>query len=129
MLENLSQQGVQSHCCSIISLGTLHIASDSISYITTQAAENPEHGTPRIKVIHYTDGRFPDTAYCSFPEILQQTGDDFMLINKNQIVNLRQVRRVQGNELHLENVNTPFSISKQNMEEFTKRIESITQRL
>lgn len=112
---------------SIINLGSLHIAAESISYITTQAAESPEHGSPRIKVIHYVDDRFPDTVYCSFPEILQQMGDDFMLINKNQIVNLRMIRRLQGSEFHLKNVNAPFIVSKQNLEEFNKRVDAIMQ--
>lgn len=109
----------------IINLGNLRIAAESISYITTQAAESPDRGSPRIKVIHYTDGRFPDSVYCSFAEILEQAGEDFMLVNKKQIVNLRQVRRVQGSEFYLENVNTPFTISKQNLEDFNQRFDAI----
>lgn len=116
---------VQKEYRTMITVGTLRVAAESISYITTQAAELPKQGNARIKVFHYTDGR-SDMAYGSFAEILTQTGDNFMLINKNQIVNLRQVRRIQGGKCYLENIRSPFIISKQNLEEFIQRFDALS---
>ena len=57
----------------------------------------------------------------TFEYIISQLPDYFMLVNKNQIVNLKEVYNVQGNELYLKKLKSSFIISDAKKEEFEQR--------
>lgn len=48
-----------------------------------------------------------------------------MMINKNQIVNLLEIDKIQGNELYLKKVREAFIISEARREEFDLRISRL----
>lgn len=112
-------------CCTMIDLGTMRVAKESISYISTQSFEFPDQGSPRVKIVHFIDGRLPVMTYSSFSDILNQTAPDFAQINKNQVVNLRRIALVQRNELFLKDIQTSFAISPKMSEELSKQIAQI----
>ncbi len=106
----------------LLNIGTLKVRADRIAYIVPQSHEQKGAGDARIKVIHYRDTSLTDSVYSNFDAILAQLPGDFMLINKNQIVNLREVIKVQGMEVFLNGIRTPFYISDQKKDEFDIRM-------
>ena len=96
-----------------------------ISYIVSQSFEQVTSGSSRIKVIHYTDTVDTDSVYATFDSILEQLGGNFMLINKNQIVNLLEIDKIQGNELYLKGYREAFLVSDIRREEFDLRISRL----
>lgn len=63
--------------------------------------------------------------YATFDSILEQLGGNFMLINKNQIVNLLEIDKIQGNELYLKGYREAFLVSDIRREEFDLRISRL----
>lgn len=106
----------------LINVGTMKVRSNHISYIVSQSFEQITNGSSRIKVIHYIGSTNTDSVYATFDSILEQLGGNFMQINKNQIVNLLEIDKIQGNELYLKNVRDAFVISDAKREEFDERI-------
>lgn len=109
----------------LINVGTLKIKSDNILYIVSQSVEQPVGGSSRIKVIHYVNSDKTDSVYSTFDSILEQLSGDFMLINKNQLVNLREIHKIQGYDLYLKNIKTPFIISETKKEELDIRAKNV----
>lgn len=110
---------------SIATLGTLKVKCDTISYIVSKKFEDPQCGDSRVKLIHYVDSDKTDSIYSTFDPILQQLPDYFMQINKNQIVNLKEVFKVQGDEVHLKKNKQSFTISDLKQAEFDHRLATI----
>ncbi len=109
----------------MLNVGNLKVKSDHILYIVPQSLELGENGNARIKVIHYTDSPQADMVYSTFDEILEKLPGNFMLINKNQLINLCEIHKIQGLEVFLNNVKTPFYVSEQKKEEFDSRMENL----
>ena len=109
----------------LLNLNNLKIKAASISYISSQVFEMSEGGDSRIKVIHYMNTTKTDSVYSTFDAILEQLSGNFMQINKNQIVNLDKIHKVQGNEIYLAGMSKPFFISENRKDEFDVRIGKI----
>ena len=109
----------------LINAGSLKVRSNHIAYIVSQSFEQITNGSSRIKVIHYTDSTNTDSVYATFESILEQLDGNFMMINKNQIVNLLEIDKIQGNELYLKKVRESFIISDARREEFDLRISRL----
>lgn len=125
IIHNERQQKENSYSSQLINAGSLKVRSNHISYIVSQSFEQVTNGSSRIKIIHYTDSTSTDSVYATFDSILDQLGGNFMMINKNQIVNLLEIDKIQGNELYLKQVLEPFIISDTRREEFDVRISRI----
>lgn len=111
----------------LLNIGTLKVKCDHIAYIVPQSLEQGDGGNARIKIIHYTDSSVTDSVYSNFDSILEQLSGDFMLINKNQIINLKEIHKIQGLEVYLKNVKTPFYVSETKKEELDIRLARMTQ--
>lgn len=109
----------------LLNLNNLKIKAVSISYIVSQVFEIPEGGDSRIKVIHYSGTTKTDSVYSTFDAILEQLSGNFMQINKNQIVNLDKIHKIQGNEIYLAGMSKPFFVSENRKDEFDVRIGKI----
>ena len=109
----------------LLNVGNLKIKSDRILYIIPQSMEKGDNGNARIKVIHYTDSTQTDIVYSNFDEILEKLPGNFMLINKNQLINLREIHKIQGLEVYLKGLKTAFYVSAQKKEEFDLRMENL----
>lgn len=109
----------------LLNLNNLKIKATSISYIASQVFEIPEGGDSRIKVIHYSGTTKTDSVYSTFDAILEQLSGNFMQINKNQIVNLDKIHKIQGNEIYLAGMSKPFFVSENRKDEFDIRIGKI----
>jgi len=109
----------------LLNLNNLKIKATSISYISSQVFEMSEGGDSRIKVIHYSGTTKTDSVYSTFDAILEQLSGNFMQINKNQIVNLDKIHKVQGNEIYLTGSQKPFYVSENRKDEFDVRIGKI----
>ena len=109
----------------LLNLNNLKIKAVSISYIASQVFEIPEGGDSRIKVIHYSGTTKTDSVYSTFDAILEQLSGNFMQINKNQIVNLDKIHKIQGNEIYLAGMSKPFFVSENRKDEFDVRIGKI----
>ena len=109
----------------LLNLNNLKIKATSISYIASQVFEIPEGGDSRIKVIHYSGTTKTDSVYSTFDAILEQLSGNFMQINKNQIVNLDKIHKIQGNEIYLSGMSKPFFVSENRKDEFDVRIGKI----
>ena len=109
----------------LLNLNNLKIKAISISYIASQVFEIPEGGDSRIKVIHYSGTTKTDSVYSTFDAILEQLSGNFMQINKNQIVNLDKIHKIQGNEIYLAGMSKPFFVSENRKDEFDVRIGKI----
>ncbi len=109
----------------LLNLNNLKIKAISISYIASQVFEIPEGGDSRIKVIHYSGTSKTDSVYSTFDAILEQLSGNFMQINKNQIVNLDKIHKIQGNEIYLAGMSKPFFVSENRKDEFDVRIGKI----
>jgi len=109
----------------LLNLNNLKIKAASISYISSQVFEMSEGGDSRIKVIHYSGTAKTDSVYSTFDAILEQLSGNFMQINKNQIVNLDKIHKVQGNEIYLSGTAKPFFVSENRKDEFDVRIGKI----
>ena len=109
----------------LLNLNNLKSKAASISYISSQVFEMSEGGDSRIKVIHYMNTTKTDSVYSTFDAILEQLSGNFMQINKNQIVNLDKIHKVQGNEIYLAGMSKPFFISENRKDEFDVRIGKI----
>lgn len=109
----------------LLNLNNLKIKATSISYIASQVFEIPEGGDSRIKVIHYSGTTKTDSVYSTFDAILEQLSGNFMQINKNQIVNLDKIHKIQGNEIYLAGMSKPFYVSENRKDEFDVRIGKI----
>lgn len=111
----------------LLNIGTLKVKCDHIAYIVPQSLEMGDNGNARIKVIHYTDSSITDSVYSNFDSILEQLSGDFMLINKNQIINLKEIHKIQGFEVYLKNVKNPFYVSESKKEELDIRVARVEQ--
>lgn len=111
----------------LLNIGSLKVKCDHIAYIVPQSLEQGDGGNARIKVIHYTDSSVTDSVYSNFDSILEQLSGHFMLINKNQIINLKEVHKIQGLEVYLKNVRSPFYVSETKKEELDIRMARLTQ--
>lgn len=111
----------------LLNIGTLKVKCDHIAYIVPQSLEQGDGGNARIKIIHYTDSSVTDSVYSNFDSILEQLSGDFMLINKNQIINLKEIHKIQGLEVYLKNVKSPFYVSETKKEELDIRLARMTQ--
>ena len=109
----------------LLNLNNLKIKAASISYISSQVFEMSEGGDSRIKVIHYSGTMKTDSVYSTFDAILEQLSGNFMQINKNQIVNLDKIHKVQGSEIYLAGTSKPFFVSENRKDEFDVRIGKI----
>lgn len=109
----------------LLNLNNLKIKAASISYIASQVFEIPEGGDSRIKVIHYSGTTKTDSVYSTFDAILEQLSGNFMQINKNQIVNLDKIHKIQGNEIYLAGMSKAFFVSENRKDEFDVRIGKI----
>lgn len=106
-----------------LNVSNLKVKSTTISYIASQSIEQ-EGGNSRIKVIHYSKSSKIDSVYSTFETILEQLPGCFMQINKNYIVNLGQIHKIQGDEIFLNNVPKPFYVSENRFEEFELRMKN-----
>lgn len=106
-----------------VSFGTMLIQSDHIGYIVSQSFDMPSGGDSRVKVIHYTDTEKTDSVYETFDGMMSQLPDYFMMVNKNQLVNLHEVSKVDGNRLYLRKVRLPFTISDSRLPDFLSRFK------
>lgn len=106
----------------LLNICNLKINTSSITHISSQPFEQSGTGDSRIKVIHYADQLKTDSVYSSFESILEQVSGNFMQINKNQIINLDLIHKVQGEEIYLKNNTKPFYVSEGKKQEFERRI-------
>ncbi len=109
----------------LLNINNLKIKAASISYISSQVFEMAEGGDSRIKVIHYSGATKTDSVYSTFDAILEQLTGNFMQINKNQIVNLDKIHKIQGCEIYLAGIPKPFFVSENRKDEFDVRIGKI----
>ncbi len=119
--------GAQTSEKQLLNIGSLKVKCDHIAYIVPQSLELGDGGNARIKVIHYTDSSVTDSVYSNFDSILEQLSGHFMLINKNQIINLKEIHKIQGLEVYLKNVKSPFYVSETKKEELDIRLARMAQ--
>ena len=106
----------------LLNVSNLKVNATSITHISSQTFEQSGAGDSRIKIIHYADQQKTDSVYSSFDSILEQLAGNFLQINKNQIINLDYIHKVQGEEIYLKNVSKPFYVSEGRKAEFDMRI-------
>jgi len=106
----------------LLNVSNLKVNATSITHISSQTFEQSGAGDSRIKIIHYADLQKTDSVYSSFDAILEQLAGNFLQINKNQIINLDYIYKVQGEEIYLKNVSKPFYVSEGRKAEFDMRI-------
>ena len=106
----------------LLNVSNLKVNATSITHISSQTFEQSGAGDSRIKIIHYADQPKTDSVYSSFDSILEQLAGNFLQINKNQIINLDYIHKVQGEEIYLKNVSKPFYVSEGRKAEFDMRI-------
>ena len=116
---NEKQQKENDSASPIVIIGTLKIQRRRISYIESQ----PDNS--RMKVIHYTDTDKIDSVITTFDPILEQLSDNFMQINKSQIVNLDEFSKTHGNELYLKGESKVFYVSDTKRGEFDQRVSRL----
>lgn len=104
-----------------VRFGSMLIQADRISYIVSQSFDMPVGGDSRVKVIHYADTEKTDSVYETFDGMMSQLPDYFMLVNKNQLVNLHEISKVDGCTLYLRKVRMPFTISDSKLSDFLSR--------
>lgn len=97
---------------SFLKVGAVSVPVSRISYIVTQSFDKPSGGDPRVKVVHYADSDKTDSVYESFDRILSQLLDYFMMINKNQLVNLHEIIKVEGNSFQMNGQKEVFYVSE-----------------
>lgn len=119
----MEDDGTTKAASPFISFGSLLIQPNRIAYVVSQTFDMPFSGDSRVKVIHYTDSKNTDSVYDSFEGILSKLPDYFLMINKNQIINLHEISKVEGHALYLNNVKVPFSISESKMAEFLSKVK------
>lgn len=125
VIQNERQKKENAASTQLINVGTLKVRSNHIAYIVSQSFELITNGNSRIKVIHYTDTPDTDSVYATFDSILEQLNGNFMLINKNQIINLREIDKIQGNDVYLKGFPNAFVISDTHREQFDIRISCL----
>ncbi|MBO7573014.1 MAG: LytTR family transcriptional regulator DNA-binding domain-containing protein [Bacteroidales bacterium] len=106
----------------LLNVSNLKVNASSITHISSQTFEQSGSGDSRIKIIHYADQHKTDSVYSSFDSILEQLAGNFLQINKNQIINLDYIHKVQGEEIYLKNVSKPFYVSEGRKPELDARI-------
>lgn len=106
----------------LLNVSNLKVNATSITHISSQTFEQSGAGDSRVKIIHYADQQKTDSVYSSFDAILEQLAGNFLQINKNQIINLDYIHKVQGEEIYLKNVSKPFYVSEGRKAEFDMRI-------
>jgi len=106
----------------LLNVSNLKVNATSITHISSQTFEQAGAGDSRVKIIHYADQQKTDSVYSSFDAILEQLAGNFLQINKNQIINLDYIHKVQGEEIYLKNVSKPFYVSEGRKTEFDMRI-------
>lgn len=106
----------------LLNVSNLKVNASSITHISSQTFEQSGAGDSRVKIIHYADQQKTDSVYSSFDSILEQLAGNFLQINKNQIINLDYIHKVQGEEIYLKNVTKPFYVSEGRKAEFDMRI-------
>ena len=106
-----------------VKFGAMLIQADRISYIVSQSFDMPTGGDSRVKVIHYADTEKTDSVYETFDGMMSQLPDYFMLVNKNQLVNLHEISKVDGCTLYLRKVRMPFTISDSKLSDFLSRFQ------
>ncbi|MBO4654323.1 MAG: LytTR family transcriptional regulator DNA-binding domain-containing protein [Bacteroidales bacterium] len=106
-----------------VRFGTMLIQAERISYLVSQSFDMPAGGDSRVKVIHYTDTEKTDSVYETFDGMISQLPDYFMLVNKNQLVNLHEISKVDGSTLYLRKVRIPFTISDSKLPGFLSRFQ------
>jgi len=106
----------------LLNVSNLKVNASSITHISSQTFEQSGAGDSRVKIIHYADQQKTDSVYSSFDAILEQLAGNFLQINKNQIINLDYIHKVQGEEIYLKNVTKPFYVSEGRKAEFDMRI-------
>lgn len=106
-----------------VRFGAMLIQADRISYIVSQSFDMPSGGDSRVKVIHYADTEKTDSVYETFDGMMSQLPDYFMLVNKNQLVNLHEISKVDGCTLYLRKVRIPFTISDSKLPDFLSRFQ------
>lgn len=125
VLEHERMKNRQTEITPLIHIGPLKIQAEQIAYIVSQSFEQVTSGSSRIKIIHYTYSNSTDFVRITFESLVELLPSNFMMVNKNQLVNLHEIRKIQGNELYLQNVDEPFLISDTRREEFDIRIASL----
>lgn len=108
----------------MLNVCNIKISAASITHISSQTFEQSGAGDSRIKIIHYDNTTKTDSVYCSFDAILDQISSNFIQINKNQIINLDKLQKVQGDEIYLKGIASPFYISESKKAELAKRTSS-----
>ena len=106
----------------LLNISNVKINTASITHISSQTFEQSGIGDSRIKIIHYDNTEKTDSVYCSFDSILDQISENFIQINKNQIVNLDKLQKIQGEEIYLKGITKPFYISESKKLDVEKRI-------
>ena len=106
----------------LLNVSNLKVNASSITHISSQTFEQSGSGDSRIKITHYADQQKTDSVYSSFDSILEQLAGNFLQINKNQIINLDYIHKVQGEEIYLKNVSKPFYVSEGRKQELDARI-------
>ena len=106
----------------LLNVSNLKVNASSITHISSQTFEQSGAGDSRIKIIHYADQHKTDSVYSSFDSILEQLAGNFLQINKNQIINLDYIHKVQGEEIYLKTVSKPFYVSEGRKAEFDMKI-------
>ncbi|MCQ2286514.1 MAG: LytTR family transcriptional regulator DNA-binding domain-containing protein [Bacteroidales bacterium] len=125
LVEENKQLGNKNGNTAITTIGSLKIKCDTISYIVSKKFEDSQCSDSRVKLIHYIDSEKTDSIYSTFDTIQQQLPTYFMQINKNQIINLKEVFKVQDEELFLKKNKQSFIISEMKKEEFHNRLAMI----
>lgn len=116
---------IKSEANQMVNLNSLKIKAEKILFITSQSFIGKGEGDSRIKIINYINSTKTDSVYSSFDSILEQVTGNFFMINKNQIINLNYVMKVQANEIYLETIKEPFYLSELKKEEFDIRINNL----
>lgn len=108
-----------------VQIGSLKIRSKSILYIASQSFDQLPAGNSRIKVIHYLNSDQKDYLYTTFDVLVEKLPEEFMMINKNILVNLNGIAKIQGNEIFLKNRKSSFLVSENKQAELELRLSNI----
>lgn len=126
-LEEKSQQTDEQSLQSspqFVTIGNLKIQSNDISYIVTQSEEN-DNGSPRNKVIHYKNSSKTDIVRSNFEDILKILPDHFFQINKQHLINLNDIQKIEGDIIYLKGIKKTFYLSEKYHKDFDARMKNL----
>ena len=107
----------------MVSIGNIQVNLRNITYIESSNKKGEDlTSDSRKKIIHYANSTRTDTVAATFNEIANQVKDDYLIqVNKQVMVNLMYIQKLDGINLYLQGVDTIFVVSEKYMKQLNER--------